>query len=99
MSQTTGPASGPAPGPATSRPIWKRPRVVLGVLLAVLTIITVLQNTEDVSTRILFFTVTMPRAVLLFVTLLVGFILGMVVATRLDPRAKAKPPAPPPKKT
>jgi uncharacterized integral membrane protein len=96
MSKTAGPATG---GP-TGRPIWKRPRVILGVLLAALAIVIVLQNTEEVSTRILFFTVTMPRAVLLFVTLLVGFILGMVVATRLDRSAKPKPatPTPPPKK-
>ena len=40
----------------------------------------------------------MPRAVLLFVTLLVGFILGMVVATRLERDAKPAPlpPTPPP---
>lgn len=82
--------------PASGRPIWRRPRVILGVVLAVLAIIVVMQNTEDVSTRILFFSVTMPRAVLLFVTLLVGFILGMVVATRLDRETKTKPPAPPP---
>ena len=88
-----------AVGPST-RPIWKRPRVILGVVLATLVIVVVLQNTEEVSTRILFFSVAMPRAVLLFVTLLVGFILGMVVATRLDRDNGPKPPpAVPPKKT
>jgi uncharacterized integral membrane protein len=85
--------------PESPRPIWKRPRVILGVVVAVLAIIVVLQNTEDVSTRILFFSVAMPRAVLLFVTLLVGFILGMVVATRLERVPKpAAPPASLPKK-
>jgi len=100
MSETTGAATKEPTGTATGRPIWKRPRVVLGVVLAALAIVIVMQNTEEVSTRILFFTVTMPRAVLLFVTLLVGFILGMVVATRLDRSSKTKPAAPsvPPKK-
>lgn len=53
---------------------------VIGVV-AVLLVIVVLQNTQSVETKILFVTVAMPRAVLLFVTLLVGFVLGLGVAS------------------
>jgi hypothetical protein len=44
-------------------------------------IIVVLQNTQSVETRILLVTLSMPRAVLLFVTLLLGFVLGLVAAS------------------
>jgi len=57
-----------------------RLRTGLFALLAVVVVIVVLQNTGPVETRLLFATVTMPRAVLLFVTLLVGFVLGLVAA-------------------
>ena len=50
--------------------------------LAVLTIVVVAQNTEAVPFRFLFWTVTASRALLLFVTLLAGFVLGLIVASR-----------------
>jgi len=46
--------------------------VVLGIVFA--------QNTEQVQTNILFLSVTMPRIVLLLITLAVGFALGVVFA-------------------
>jgi len=49
-------------------------------VVAILVVIIVLQNTQSVETRILFITLSMPRAVLLFVTLLIGFVLGLVTA-------------------
>lgn len=58
-----------------------RVRIWLLAIVAVLVLIVVLQNTESVETRILFMTVSMPRAVLLFVTLLIGFVLGLVAAS------------------
>ena len=57
-----------------------RVRTWLLALVAVLVLVVVLQNTGSVETRILFATVTMPRAVLLFVTLLAGFVLGLVAS-------------------
>ena len=54
--------------------------MIVTVVLAVLVIIVVLQNTETVETRLLFATVTMPRAVLLLTTALVGFALGVLTA-------------------
>lgn len=53
-------------------------RVAL-LVLAGLVVIVVLQNTETVQTRILFLTVSMPRAVLLVITTLVGFAIGVLV--------------------
>ena len=55
-------------------------KLIAALVLAVLGIIIVSQNTDTVDTRILFATVSMPRAVLLFITTAVGFVLGVLVA-------------------
>ena len=52
---------------------------MIGILVLALFIgIVVLQNTERVQTHIFFLTITMPRAVLLFLTALIGFIIGIL---------------------
>lgn len=57
-------------------------------ILALLILIIVLQNTEAVETRILFMTLTMPRAALLFGTLIVGFVIGLLSAGRFFARRR-----------
>lgn len=57
-----------------------RIKLLVALILAVLCIILVVQNTETVETRILFATVSMPRALLLVLTTLVGFVVGLLVA-------------------
>ena len=49
-------------------------------ILTILGVIIILQNMETVETRLLFFTIPMPRAVLLMVTTLIGFALGILVS-------------------
>jgi len=61
----------------------KHAKLVTVISLVVVAIVVVLQNTEMVRTRFLFFTVGMPRAVLLFTTLLIGFVLGLVAGGKL----------------
>ena len=65
--------------------------VKIALLIVLLTLFTVLvlQNTETVSVRLIFGTVTMSRIVLLLMTLLIGFVSGYIVA-RLGPTRKAK---------
>jgi uncharacterized integral membrane protein len=58
----------------------KNARMIALSVLAVLVAVVVLQNTEAVETKILFMTVTMPRAVLLFVTAALGFAAGVLTA-------------------
>lgn len=58
----------------------KRLRLIAASVLAVLVAVVVLQNTEAVETHLLFATVTMPRAVLLVTTVLVGFALGVLTS-------------------
>jgi uncharacterized integral membrane protein len=57
-------------------------KLILAVVLVALLIVVVLQNTETVDTRLLFVTVTMPRAALLLVTFLAGGLFGLLLATR-----------------
>lgn len=59
-----------------------RTKLVISGVLALLVLVVILQNTAAVETRVLFITITMPRAVLLFGTTLVGFLIGMLVAWR-----------------
>lgn len=58
----------------------KKLRLIAASVLAVLMVVVVLQNTEAVETHVLFATVTMPRAVLLLTTALVGFALGILTS-------------------
>ena len=55
-------------------------RNIIIILLLVLAIIVILQNTQAVETKILFVTVTMPRALLLMVTFLVGLAVGFILS-------------------
>ena len=50
------------------------------LLILALVVIVVLQNTESVDTRILWATVSAPRAALLIGTSCAGFLAGFVVA-------------------
>ena len=59
-------------------------KIAAAAVLAVLLVIVIVQNTESVETKLLFVTVTMPRAVLLFLTVLVGFVVGLLTAYSLS---------------
>jgi uncharacterized integral membrane protein len=62
---------------------WK---LIATIAAGVIIVIVTLQNREEVQTRLLFVTVTMPRVVLLLITLTIGFLVGVVVASRLRSR-------------
>jgi uncharacterized integral membrane protein len=61
-----------------------------GLVLALLAVLLILQNTTPVPANFLFWTLTTPLAILLLITLLVGFALG-TIATLLTGRQKKKP--------
>ena len=65
-------------------------KLISGVVLALLIIIVVLQNTEPVHTKLLFFTLSMPRAVLLMITWLVGVAVGMLFSLTFASKKGAK---------
>lgn len=56
---------------------------LIGIALVTLLLMIIgLQNTSPVSTQILFFTVTMPRVILLVIMALLGFIIGVLFSLR-----------------
>ena len=66
---------------------------LVGIACIVLMIVAVvLQNTQTVETKLLFFTVTMPNAALLFGTLIIGFAIGVITAGHIVSSAKRVPP-------
>ena len=58
----------------------ERTKAIILVILALLGMIIVLQNTETVETRLLFWSISMPRAVLLLGTSLLGFAAGIIAS-------------------
>lgn len=64
-----------------------RAKLIISAILALLLLIVVLQNTQAVETKILFTSFTMPRAVLLFGTAIIGFVMGVLVTFRAGKRA------------
>jgi lipopolysaccharide assembly protein A len=57
-------------------------QLVIAAVLATMAVIILFQNVEPVPVKLLFVTVTMPRAALLAVTLLAGFTLGVLFSLR-----------------
>ena len=65
-------------------------KITLVVILACLALIFVAQNIEVVTVRFLFWEISMSRAVLLFFSLLIGFIIGWFLNSYLSYRKDKK---------
>jgi len=63
--------------------------IAIGIL-ALLVVVVVLQNTQPVETKLLFLTLTMPNAALLFGTLIIGFAIGVLTAGHIVSSAKRR---------
>lgn len=61
----------------------RRTKIWLTVIVTILVAIVILQNTETVQTDLLFVKVSLPRALLLLVAILVGFVIGLVMGGRI----------------
>jgi uncharacterized integral membrane protein len=61
------------------------------LILAVLAILIILQNTVEVQIRILFLTMNAPLALFLLITLLLGMVLGILIAYLIDHKARKRP--------
>ena len=69
----------------------KRFKMISIAILALLGLIIILQNTEPVETRMLFLSITMPRAILLMATTLIGFALGVLVSLYFQRKEPSRP--------
>jgi uncharacterized integral membrane protein len=67
-------------------------KVVTIAAIALVAVIVVLQNTQAVETKLLFLTMTLPNAALLFGTLIVGFAIGVLTAGNIVSIAKRRLP-------
>ncbi len=61
-------------------------------LIATVAVIVVFQNTQAVETKLLFLTITLPNAALLFGTLASGFVIGILTAGYIVSAAKRRLP-------
>jgi uncharacterized integral membrane protein len=58
----------------------KKAKLITIVAVSVLALVIVLQNTEVTRTRILFWSMQMSQALLLILTLVLGFVIGVLIA-------------------
>lgn len=68
----------------TERRRMNKAKVIIIAAVLILVLIVILQNTESVETKFLFATMTMPRAFLLVLTFLFGFVAGLLVTLRVE---------------
>ena len=59
----------------------KNVKIILIILFLSLAVVVSLQNKQEVETKILFTTITMPRVLLLLSTLTLGFFVGLRTAS------------------
>ena len=64
----------------------KKTKLILTVIVVVLMLIVVLQNTQSVETNLLFYTFSLPNALLLALTFASGTVVGLLLSFSL--RAK-----------
>jgi len=59
-------------------------KIIVASILTILVAIMVVQNREPVATHLLFATVVIPHAILLFITAAAGFALGVLLTLSLS---------------
>jgi len=64
-------------------------KLIIFVILMVLFIAALLQNTPPVSLKFLFWTVSMPRALLILISAIVGLILGILLTLRASKKSNS----------
>jgi lipopolysaccharide assembly protein A len=65
-------------------------KITLVIILACLALIFVVQNTDVVTVSFLFWEISMSRAVLIFFSLLIGFVMGWLLHSYLTYRKGKK---------
>ena len=66
----------------------RKMKSALVIVTLILALIVIFQNTETVTTRVLFVTIEMPRVLLLAIMVVIGIILGYAGATKWRGGAK-----------
>jgi uncharacterized integral membrane protein len=69
-------------------------RFVLGIIFGVLMLLFILQNMEIVEITFLFWTLSISRALMVFVIFIIGVLSGIILKSLLGKRGKDKPQTP-----
>jgi len=67
----------------------KKLKITAIIVISILTLIVILQNTASVETKLLLVTVTMSRALLLIMTFIMGFVTGLITSYVLKKSKKS----------
>jgi uncharacterized integral membrane protein len=67
-----------------------RAKIIILLILLILFTIFVTQNTEQTIMNVFFWTVEMPKIVLLIITLVIGVVLGLIAVTAFSNSNKKK---------
>ena len=59
----------------------RKAKIIVILIVSLLSLIVFIQNRQAVDTKLLFVTVTMPLALLLIITFIMGSILGLIIAS------------------
>ncbi|HUV36899.1 MAG TPA: LapA family protein [Patescibacteria group bacterium] len=71
-------------------------KIVVALILIIIALVIALQNTANVPIHLLFWEFGMPRIVMILFTLVLGIIIGYVIATVRCGRKENRKTAPPP---
>jgi uncharacterized integral membrane protein len=66
----------------------KKFKIVLLIIIITLAVVVSLQNKQEVETKILFTTITLPNVLLLLSTLTLGFFVGLITASVFRRKSK-----------
>lgn len=69
----------------------KKIKIIAIAIVLLLSLIVILQNIQNVETRIFFWTFNLPGAFLLFLTFMFGFFAGLLAAIRFERKSEKKP--------
>jgi len=71
----------------------RKAKIIVILIVLLLALIVFVQNRQAVDTKLLFVTITMPLVLLLILTLIMGSILGFVMASHMlqEPRKPRSP--------
>jgi uncharacterized integral membrane protein len=61
----------------------KNIKIILITLILAMAVVVSLQNTEEVKTKLLFTTITLPRVLLLLLTFSLGYVAGFITPSLL----------------
>ena len=67
-----------------------KPKIITGLVLAVLLIIILFQNTHDTILRLYFWEISMPQIILILLLLIIGFLGGFVTAKLMGKKKNKK---------